>query len=91
MGGTFILLRVAIFHPPGREITFQPNNGFYVYLFGSMIKVNHTEHGPMIGNCQSGHIKFFGPFNQGLDIAKAVKDRIFCVYVEVCKGHSRNG
>jgi len=72
VGGFFVVLRNAVFHRPGRQIGFNPNNGLNVCCFGSFVKVNHTKHSAMVGNGDGGHLQFFGATDQLLDIAEAI-------------------
>ena len=73
--------------PRGRHIGFQADDGLYAGGFGGIVELDHTKHGPVIGNGKRRHAQLFGALHQFFDIAETVKQRIVRVDVQVGKWH----
>jgi len=79
----FVLLRIAIRHGAGSDIRLQPDDRFHALFHGCFKEINHTEHGAVIGNGDRGHPHFLDAFDQLFDVAKAIQQGVFRMYMEM--------
>ena len=79
----FVFLRIAIPHGAGSHVRLQPDDGFHAFFHRGFKEINHTEHGAMIGNSNRGHAHFFYALNQLLNIAKAIQQGVFSMYMQM--------
>ena len=86
--GSFIQLGVTVGHTPGRHVGFQADNGLNPGRFGGIEKFDHPKHGAVIGQGHRRHTQFLDAFDQFLEIAEAVQQRIFGMDVQVDKRHA---
>ena len=85
--GAPVLLGVMLLHRAGRQVGFQADDGLDAGLLGSMIELDHAEHGAMVGDGQGGHVHLLGALDQLLDVREAVQQGVFGVDVQVGEGH----
>ncbi len=87
MGGAPVFLGVVVLHAAGGHVGLQADDGLDAGIFAGVVKLDHAEHGAVVGDRQGGHVHFFGALDQLLDIAEAIQEGIFGMYVQVGKGH----
>ncbi len=87
--GFAVFLRVVLLHRAGCHVGLQPDDGLDPGVLGGVIKLDHTEHRPVVSDGQGGHVHLFGALDQLLDITEAVEQRVFGVNVEVGEGHGQ--
>ncbi len=78
-----------LLHGAGCHVGFQPDDGLDADLLRSVVKLDHTEHGAVVGDGEGGHVHLFGTLDQLLDITEAVEEGVFGVDVEVGEGHGQ--
>ncbi len=64
---------IPILHPACGEVTFHPDNWFYIRGLRRPVKVDDPEHGAMIGDRQGWHIQRLGLAYKFIDLAQAIE------------------
>jgi hypothetical protein len=73
MKGAPVQVGIAVLHAARREIGLDTDNRLDIPGAAGTVKINHAEHGAMIGNGQRLHAKLFGPVHQFLNLAQTIQ------------------
>ena len=85
MGRTAVELGILIGHPPFGHIGLNPDNWFNPLFFGSIEKIDHPEHIPMVSHSQRRHVHFFGALYQFGYVAEPIQQRVLGMNMKVDK------
>ena len=66
-----------------RQVGLQPDDRLDPRGLGGVVELDHPEHGAVIGERQGGHAHLVGALDQLLDVAEAIKQRVFGVDVQM--------
>ena len=81
VAGLFIFLGVALFHRAGGQVGLDADDRLDACRGGGVVKLEHPEHGAVVGQAQGGHAHLLGALDQLLDVAEPIQERIFRVTV----------
>jgi hypothetical protein len=87
MARLLVFLRVVFPDGAGCHVGFQPDDRVDTSLDGGVVELDHPEHGAVVGYGEPRHPQCVGALNQLVDIAEAIKQRVFGVNVKMYEGH----
>ena len=91
VGGLLVFLRIALAHAARRHVGLQPDDRLDPRGLGGVEELDHPEHGAVIGEGDGGHAHLGGALGQLLEVAEAIKQRVFGMDMQVDKRHKEIG
>ena len=70
------------------HVAFAADDRLDAGLFGSLIKLDRAEHGPVVGHCHGRHTLFLHVVHQTRDAAGAVQQAVFGMQMQMGEWHS---
>ncbi len=78
-------------HPVMGQISLHPDDRLDTLIFGLGEEIDHSEHGAVIGDPQSGHLQFFGAGDQLGNMAETIQQGILGMHMQMDKIRHTSG